>query len=253
MTKNSHDNPEVSVFIQARMGSTRLPGKVLMLLEGKPVIEHVVSRLRQSKHIQRIVVVTSTESRDSVLMDVCRKLDVGCFAGSENDVLNRYFESSRKFPSSHIVRVTADCPLVDSEIIDAMIDLHLKERNNYTSFAFDQFPRGVGGEVFRREDLERIEKTTKESHEREHVTPYFYQHPEKFKLGFLKPSPVMKRPDLRLTLDTPEDFALITEIYKGLYRNGKLFTTSEVIEFLDKNPELIELNKHIQQKPLINQ
>ena len=244
--------PKVSVFIQARMGSTRLPGKVLKELVGKSVIQHIVDRLRYSKYLNGFVIVTSKESRDQVLIEKAKSLGVGGFAGSEQDVLNRYYEASRVFPADHIVRVTADCPLIDPVFVDAMIEAHLKNKNQYTSFIFKEYPNGIGAEIFRTEDLEAIEKAAREPHEREHVTPYFYLHPEKFKLEFIDPVPLIRRPDLRLTLDTAEDLALVREIYGALYEEGKIFTTRDIVRFLDERPELLKLNQHVKQKPLIS-
>lgn len=244
---------EVSVFIQARMGSTRLPGKVLKDLVGKPALEHLIDRLRRSRFIKQIVVVTSTEQRDQVLIDRADHWGIGSFAGSEQDVLNRYYEASKRFPTRHIVRVTADCPLLDIDLVDQIVSTHLKEGNHYTSFVFDRHPNGIGAEIFQSVDLETAEREAKEPHEREHVTPFFYLHPERFKIGFIAPDPQIQRPDLRLTLDTPEDLALIRAVYEALYKEGEIFTTREVIDCLDQNPEILKLNQHIKQKPLINQ
>lgn len=247
-----HSSVEVSVFIQARMGSTRLPGKVLMELAGKPVLEHIVARLRQSKSIEQRVVVTSTEPRDQILLERASQWGIGAFAGSEENVLNRYYEASKRFPSRHIVRVTADCPLLDPLLVDDIVSTHLKEGNHYTSFVFDRHPNGIGAEIFRSKDLETAEREAKEPYEREHVTPFFYLHPERFKIGFIAPDPKIRRPDLRLTLDTAEDLALIRAVYGALYQDGRIFATRDVVEFLDAHPELLELNRHILQKPLIN-
>ena len=187
------------------MGSTRLPGKVMKHIAGKPLLEHIVRRLIELRHPATVVVATSNLKRDTVIFDWCRQNDVECFRGSEEDVLDRYLACAEQYGFDTIVRLTADNPFTDIVELDRLLDLHLSSGNDYTH-SFGLMPLGVGAEVFSLTALSRSHAEGHELHHREHVNEYIPEHPELFRIGILD-VPVAKRAaDLRLTVDTEEDW-----------------------------------------------
>ena len=246
------DKEKVTVIIQARMGSTRLPGKVLMQLCGKSVICHVVSRVRASEMVDEIIVATTTTSKDDALLPEIGKCGAKVSRGSEDDVLARYYDTARKFRADVIVRVTADCPLYDPKVLGEMLKKFFSfrsegKRPDYLSNVQKRtFPRGLDTEIFSFDALEKAHMNAIKKHDREHVTPYIYNHPEKFSLaGYQNPVDLSNH---RWTLDTQEDWQLIETIYKNLYNEKGIFSTSEVLTFLEKNPDLVKINAHVEQK-----
>ena len=238
-------------IIQARMASTRLPGKVLMSIEGKPMLWHVIERVKRSKKINSIVVATTSKDEDRAIIKLAKKCRVGIFSGNENDVLDTYYQAAKRFKADIVARITADCPLIDSKTVDLVVEKHLDSKADYTSNTLKRiFSRGLDVEVFNFNVLEQTYKETKEPYQREHVTPYIYEHPEIFKLQNIEAKGKLKRPDLRLTVDTIEDLRLVRKIYKHLYIPGKIFYTEEIIDLLNKYPELIKINTDVQQKNL---
>lgn len=237
----------IYAIIQARMGSTRLPGKVLMDLLGKPVLEHVIDRLKQSQYINQIIVATSDNEGNEEILDLCDLKNVLCFRGSEDDVLNRFYQACIYFnikPDDILIRITADCPVIDYEIVDKTIKLHLDENNDYTSNTMPcTYPDGLDCEIFSFEILTKAWKNANLSSEREHVTLYIKNHPEIFKLGGLTND--VDYSDLRWTLDEKEDFILINEIYENLYCKNEFFKMDDIIELLEDKPELNDINSFI--------
>ncbi len=241
-------NRKVVAIIQARVGSTRLPGKVLQDICGKPMLWHMINRLKFSQKLDNIILAIPDSAPNDQLEGFAKRLGLACFRGSEEDVLSRYYRAAVEFGGDVIVRVTSDCPLIDPVVTDAVVREHLNSEVDYT--VSSNFPRGLDTEVFSLEALERTYKETGQDYEREHVTPYIYQHPEIFKLKSLEATGKLRRPDLRLTVDTEEDLQLIREIFKRLYREDRIFYTEEVVDLLDKYPELIAINAYISQKGL---
>jgi len=236
-------------IVQARTGSTRLPGKVLLELAGRPVLARVLERLGQCRKLDETVVATSNRENDDAIAKLCRELAIPCFRGSENDVLDRFYHAARIHKAGTIVRITADCPLLDPGLIDRMLIRFddLAPPADYLSNTLERtFPRGLDVEIFSLTALATAWRRAITPAEREHVTPYIYRHPERFRLaGF------SGRPDLshhRWTLDTPEDYELISTIYKALDQPIRLFTTEDIVEFLDEHPEVYALNRKIVQK-----
>ena len=237
----------IYAIIQARMGSTRLPGKVLMNLSGKPVLEHVIDRLNQSNYINQIIVATSYGDGNEGIVDLCDLKKVFCFKGSEDDVLDRFYQACKNFNvglDDIVIRITADCPLIDYEIVDKTIKLHLDENNDYTSNTMPcTYPDGLDCEVFNFEVLDNAWKNANLSSEREHVTLYIRNHPEMFKLGGLTND--IDYSDLRWTLDEKEDYILINEIYENLYSSNEFFKMDEILQLLEDKPELNDINSFI--------
>ncbi len=236
-------------IIQARMGSTRLPGKVLSEIKGKPLILHMIERLRRCKKIDHLVLATSTSPRDKILIETAKQNGVDVFAGSEADVLDRFYQAARLHSPEQVVRLTGDCPLIDPVVTDLVIDHHLKKRADYTSNVVTRcYPRGLDTEVMTFKALEKAAKEAARPHEREHVTPYFYEHPKLFSIEQVVAGPAEFMPDLRLTVDTPEDLALVTQIFLSLYDKKPDFSLDDILQLIKDKPQLKNLNAHVQQK-----
>ncbi|MFM6118428.1 MAG: cytidylyltransferase domain-containing protein [Sphaerospermopsis kisseleviana] len=243
-------------IIQARMGSTRLPGKVMKPLCGKTVLFHVISRVKACSLVDEVVVATTTSLADDVIVAEAEKCGVNWFRGSEEDVLERYYLAAKQYQADVIVRVTSDCPLFDAEVLNGMLEYFQTETTNglkidYLSNCLRRsYPRGLDAEVFTFEVLEKAFQSANQPYQREHVTPYIYEHPEIFSLHNQNNDDDLS--DYRWTLDTQEDWRLIEEIYKNLYHEQKIFTTDEVLDLLVVNPELLLINAHVEQKTLHN-
>jgi len=239
---------KIAAIIQARMGSTRLPGKVLMDLGGKTVLARVVSRLRRATLLHEIVVATTDSVADNAIVRECDRLGVLFFRGSENDVLDRYYQAARMCSAETVVRITSDCPATDSQLVDETIRIFQQEHADYASNVFPRtYPRGLDTEVFTVAALEQGWRDAHEPHEREHVTPYFYEHPELFRLVSLRGRIDYSR--YRWTLDTAEDLKLLRTIY-ARFDNRDDFSWSEVIQLMEREPELAEVNSDVAQKAL---
>jgi len=241
---------KIVCVITARMGSTRLRGKAMMSILGKPMLEHVVERTQRSRLIDEIVVATTTNQEDDVIVELAKKLGVGIYRGSSEDVLNRTLKAAKSVNGDTIVQINGDCPLIDPKLTDALIQSYLEIKPDYAtnSRLKRTFPLGLDVEVFSTKSLEQIEKTIKDPSVREHVTLYYYEHPEKYKILSIEAPPELDRPDLRLTVDTEEDLQLVREIYRKLYEKDPSFTTKQIIELIDRKPHLKEINVQVRQK-----
>ncbi len=238
------------VIVQARLGSTRLPSKVLKDLSGKPVLYHVLERIKKTKLVDNIVIATTDLDSDEPLIEYLRENKIDYYRGSSEDVLSRYYESALQYKADIIIRITSDCPLIDPIVIDEIINIYL-ENNNYdyvSNTLMRSFPRGLDVELFTFDSLKKSFLKAEQKWEREHVTPYIYTNRDLFNVyNFANKT---DQSFFRWTLDTPEDYQLIKEIYDSLYNEGKIFTTEEVISLFRNRPELIDINKHIEQKKL---
>lgn len=236
---------EFLVISQARMTSSRLPGKVLKEIFGKSLMEFHTERILRSKKISKLVIATTINKQDDPIVDFCNKMKIDNHRGSELDVLSRYWEVSQLYKSRYCIRVTSDCPLIDPKVIDLTINQFLGSGCDYFSNS-ECFPNGMNVEIFSSEMLNEAYCKGLKPYEREHVTPYFYTNPEKFKLGQVK----LKKPypKYRLTVDTLEDFALIKEIIERIWVNNKEFDLDNICALLKKQPELLNINQHIIQK-----
>jgi len=241
MKNKTCQQKKIGAIIQARMGSTRLPGKVLMDIEGKPMLWHVVNRLKLCQKLDDIVLAIPDTKENDVLAEFAQNNNIKYYRGDEQDVLSRYYKATKEFVGDTIVRITADCPLIDPQIVDSIIDSY---NGSYVSNVGERtFPRGLDTEVFSFLSLEKAHKEARQD-QREHVTTYIRENEEVFNV---EARGKLRRPDLRLTVDTKEDLQLIRKIYQELYQDN-VFYTGEVIDLLDKRPELININKNIVQK-----
>jgi len=230
----------VAAIIQARLGSTRSPGKTMKLIGNKPLLEYSVDRAKQARYIDKVIVATTTSNRDDLISEWCKEKGIDFLRGSEDDVLDRYFQTASNFIADIIVRVTSDCPFVDPEVMDLLILTQKVLSADYVSNRLKKrtWPHGLDIEVFTFDALEIAWKNGKEKREREHVTPYIIEHPELFKL-----IEVPLQEDLshyRLTVDYPEDLEF-TRIMVEKYDANKM-NWREIIDLLRKYPELVEIN-----------
>ncbi|AET70307.1 spore coat polysaccharide biosynthesis protein F, CMP-KDO synthetase [Desulfosporosinus orientis DSM 765] len=243
---------KTAAIIQARMGSTRLPGKILKDLMGKTVLQHVIERVQQAKNIDEIIIATTTLAQDDVVADEALKCGANYFRGSENDVLARYYGAAKENNVDIVVRITSDCPLIDPFVTDEIIR-YFKQDNMYdivTNAGSDlskrTFPRGLDTEVFSFQSLERAYQQADKDYQHEHVTPYIYENSSR--IYYYRNS--VDYSMFRLTLDTEEDFILIKEIYRHLYRGQHDFYLKDIVSLFKEYPDLIKINAHIEQKKL---
>lgn len=245
---------KIVAIIQARMGSTRLPGKVMKQLCGKTVLAHVITRVKACSLVDEVVVATTTSSTDDVIVAEAEKYGAKSFRGSEANVLERYYLAAKEYQAEVVVRVTSDCPLFDFEVLTAMLKYFQEETDeglqiDYLSNCLNRsYPRGLEAEIFTFNVLEKTWQEARQNYEIEHVTPYIYEHPELFSLHNQTNDDDLS--DYRWTLDTEDDWKLIETIYRRLYTESKVFTTDEVILFLQSNPELLKINAHVEQKKI---
>jgi len=235
---------KIVAIIQARLGSTRLPNKVLKKIEGKTILEHVIDRVKAARRIDQVVVATTVNKEDLAIVKICENAGIGVFCGSEEDVLDRYYQAARLFGADQVVRITADCPMIDPKVIDAVIELHLKENaDNTLNTLKETYPDGEDVEVVKFGALKKAWQEAKLLSEREHVTPYIKNNPGMFKIINLEYWENLS--EKRWTLDNAEDYELISRIYKALYHNNALFGMEEILAFLKNCPELEKINQHI--------
>lgn len=231
------------------MTSTRLPGKVLAPICGKPALAHTVDRLRRAPLLDEIVVATSVNATDDPVAELTEALGMLAFRGSELDVLERFAGAAEAAGASTIVRVTGDCPMIDPEIVNQVIQAFFAAGVDYASSTLRRsFPIGMDAEVFTRRALDTAAAEADHDDEREHVTPFIYRHPKRFRLHNVSASPAYNRPDLRLTLDTAEDLKLITAIFDALYPGNPAFSLSDILAHLVAHPGLCEINRHVPHK-----
>lgn len=195
----------IGVIIQARMGSTRLPGKILKNIGCKSLLEHIFFRLTYLRHEVQIVVATSDLPRDNIVVEFCNRYGIDCFRGSETNVLERYYFCAKRFCFNHIVRLTGDNPFPDIDELDRLINLHIDSNADYT-YSFGSLPIGVGAEIFTFEALKKSYMEGREPQHIEHVDEYILENPDLFKIRQLTVSGEKNRPEIRLTVDTEEDY-----------------------------------------------
>ena len=232
-------------ILQARMSSSRLPGKVLKPILGVPMLIRQIERLMRVKYVDKLLVATSDESSDNPIEDMCNKHGVECFRGSLNDVLDRFYQVAKIYKPEHVIRFTGDCPLIVPEIVDRLISLHLYGGFDYTTLSKPPtFPDGLDAEAIYYPVLEQVWNEAVLQSQREHVTAFIYQNPQKFEIGNLENLENLSH--LRWTVDQQEDFDLITKIYEVLYQDKPNFLMQDILDFLDANPHLNELNEKYQ-------
>lgn len=230
--------------LQARCSSRRLPGKVMKPILGKPMLLRQIERLHRVRRLDGLIVATSADPSDDLLAAACMAEGIDCFRGSLDDVLDRFYRAALSCRATDVVRLTGDCPLADPAVIDHVIGRYREAGVDYASNALvPSYPDGLDAEVFRFAALEAAWKEAALPSEREHVTPFLYNHPERFRI-----LPVIAEHDrsaLRWTVDNPEDFALVSAIYEALYPLKPDFAMADIIRLMEQRPELAQINRHI--------
>ncbi|WP_207205300.1 cytidylyltransferase domain-containing protein [Methanolobus psychrotolerans] len=235
--------------IEARMTSTRLPGKVLKPIMGYPVLELLIERLQRSEYLDEIIVATTTNDTDEPIIALCDKLNIKYFRGSEEDVLIRVLDAAKSVSADIIVEITGDCPFVDPNIVDEYIQVFLNGDYDYVSNTIDRsYPIGFDVQVFPVSILEEVNTLTSDPVDHEHVSIYIYEHPERYRLKNMESDEEVYWPDLAVTLDTQEDYELIGRIFEELYPHNPEFSASDVVKLLRDKPELVLINKQIKRK-----
>ena len=253
---------KIVASIEARMTSSRLPGKVLMEMDGKPVLEILIDRLKRSKFINEIVIATSSNDADDRIEELGKELNVAVFRGSEDDVLGRVVGAVETLKGDIIVEITGDCPLMDPEVMDSVIEEYIENYPEYdyvTNIGYvenevREIPIGMDIRVFTFKDLKYISEITDDPEDREHVSLYFFRTGKnKYKLFNIKTPDKWKRNySVRLALDTKEDFQFIEKIYTELNKINKEFGLEDILNFLDENKELLKINSEVIQKTVSN-
>jgi len=238
------------MIIQARMGSTRLPGKVLMNIGEQTMLKRVVNRAGRAKAVDRIVVATSTAETDDIIAEHVRALGVDVFRGDEEDVLNRYYLAARAYEASLVTRITADCPLIEPEIIDKVVIAFLDAypKADFAANTLQRtYPRGLDVEVVSFAALERAWREAEKPYQRSHVFPYIYKNPDKFNI--ISVTDEQDHSYMRLTVDAQEDLEFVRAVYSR-FGNQDEVSWQEVVFAIEREPELLKINKHVRQKAL---
>ena len=230
----------IIAIIAARMTSTRLPGKVMLPLSGKPVLEHLVDRVKEAELFSKIVIATSSDPKNAAIVETAEHCCVGCYQGDEEDVLSRFVYIMRKSKAENCVRFCADNPLTDMETTSKMIELHLEHRLDYTCVKGLQLQLGLT-EVLSRRAIEVSYAEGKDPQYRQHITLFVRENAERFKIMTIKPDPLIHQAPFRLTLDYAEDYELLQIVFNRLY-DGKAIKFRRVLEFLRDNPEVASIN-----------
>jgi spore coat polysaccharide biosynthesis protein SpsF len=235
----------VVATIEARMTSSRLPGKVLLPALGKPLLELMVERLRRCAHLDEIVIATTQDASSDPLEALAQRLGIGCFRGSEDDVLARVLGAAQAYDADLIVELTGDCPLIDPALVDHVIARHREGGADYTANVLEKsYPLGFAVQVFPTQVLAEVAELTDDPADREHVSLYIYEHPERYRLR----SVVSDHPEsaeLRLTVDTAEDYELVKTVFEALPGD---FGLPEILDLFARKPELKHVNQHIEQR-----
>ena len=233
------------IIVQARMTSTRLPGKVMKIVCGKPLLEHLINRLKRVKCADQIVIATTVNETEDIIVDLCKKLDISYFRGSEEDVLGRYYETAVEYGGDVIIRITSDCPVIDPDVVDYLIDFYMKNLKKYdyvTNTLKRTYPRGMDVEIVSFKALKEAHFNAYDPFDREHVTPFIRNRLTQYRLHNIKYSSDLSR--YRLTVDTSEDMELIRRIFESLYVENPEFTMKDILSKMAANPEWEAINTH---------
>lgn len=240
---------KIVCIIEARFASSRLPGKVLLPIEGETMLARVIERLEHSRTIDQIVVATSVNRADDAVQEEAVRLGVAAFRGSEEDVLDRVVGAAAAHEADIVVEVTGDCPLIDPGIVDKVVGDFLMGGADFVSNILPHTtPRGTDVRVFRSGDLAEINAKSKDPADHEHVSLHFWEHPERYVCRNVETNLPEEVASLRLTVDTEEDLRFVRSVYHELYSRNPDFTLSDVLKLIEAKPELAELNQHVEQK-----
>tara|TARA_B100000780_G_scaffold193534_1_gene136411 strand:- start:571 stop:1302 length:732 start_codon:yes stop_codon:yes gene_type:complete len=234
----------ISAIIQARVSSTRLPNKVFADIKGKPLLWHVVDRLKKSIYLDNIIIATTDNIADDLIQDWASENKISCFRGSESNVLKRYYDTAKKNNSTTIVRITADDPFKDYKIMDNVINEFISQRVDFACNNFPPtYPEGLDVEVFSFSALKTAYENSFSDFEKEHVTQYFYKNTNDFKIVSIKNDTNLS--NLRWTIDTQEDLEMTRKIYNKFTNNKSIYLMKDILKILIENPEILEINKKV--------
>ncbi|USZ71464.1 cytidylyltransferase domain-containing protein [Natronosalvus halobius] len=246
---------KVTATIQARVGSSRLPGKVMYPLNGEPAIGHVTRRVQAAEQVTNVVVATSTEPQDEVIYRSAPLCDADVLRGSESDVLSRFVQIVEQHDPDIVVRITGDCPLIDPRTIDAVTTRLVETGSDYATNVLKRtFPRGLDVEAFTKNSFEKIQIDATEQHHREHVTPYYHENQDQFRLENVTSDEVFNqewmhnRTDLRLTLDEGPDYEVLRQVYDNVAYD-EILPIQDAVRYVDEQ-DLMDVNKHVNQKEI---
>ena len=237
-------------IVEARMTSSRLPGKMMLPIGGKPSLQVLLERLTQTPGLSETVVATTENPTDDPLEELCRGMGVGCFRGSEDDVLGRVLGAARRSEADVIVEITGDCTLVDPEIIQECIEAYKRSDADFVSNSdpVALFPPGMDARIFSTQVLAEVDRLTQAPDDREHVSLYIWEHPERYKLLGVRPGREMDWPEKFIALDTADDLEMITRIYEALAPGNPFFSGEDIVAYLRAHPEVSALNERVQRR-----
>lgn len=231
------------------MASSRLPGKSIAPILGKPILERIIERLRRASSLDAIVVATTVSPADAAIEEVARRLGVACFRGNEDDVLDRVLRAARSVGGEVIFQYGADCPFADWELVEQLLDIYRAGRWDFVGNALElTYPLGIVGAVFSTATLAEVADLTVDPQDREDVTRYIWEHPTRFRLHNVEAPTDLRRPGMRLTVDYPEDLNVVTAVFEALYPANPAFTTRDIVRFLDRRPDLVKRNQGLVQR-----
>ena len=236
---------KIICIIQARTGSKRLPKKILLPIFGKSLLEHMLLRLKGTKKINQICLATTIKKEDDIICQIAKKNKISIFRGNSNNVLKRFYDCAKKNKADTIIRVTADCPLIDTKYINELLGIYDKNNFDYMSnLNYDYLPEGFSSEVFSFASLKKSFKLAKSKFDKEHVTSFIWSNPKLFRFHHYKGKKNKKFiKNVRLTLDYLEDFVLIKKIFENLYKKNSNFSLNDIFAYLQKNKNLLKINK----------
>ena len=236
----------VGITIEARANSTRLPQKILKPILGRPMLAHIIDRLKKVTRADTIVLATTDQPEDDPVFELAKKEGIHCYRGSSEDVLDRVLQAAKKYDIDIIVETCGDCPVIDSRILDQQIQAFLNNNIDYVGCHLVQtFPYGLDAKVFRTETLEEVAGLTSDPADRENVSLYIYEHPERYRLLNIEAEGRCRRPDLRLVVDYEEDFILVEHLYKELYYKDSNFSYEDILDLFESRPDLGQINQNM--------
>lgn len=240
----------VGAIIEARMTSTRLPGKVLLKACGKPLLAHLVERLKRAESLDELIIATTVNETDDPIVRLAEKMDVGYFRGSEHDVLGRVLNAANRFNIDTIVEITGDCPALDPKVVDTCVTAFFKNEVHFLANRIKPtYPGGMDVRVFSTQTLREVELISRDDPAaREHVSLPITDNVEKYKIYSLEAPPELSMPDLNIELDEPDDYKMIKIVFEALYPENPQFDLSDIISYIKKNSEILDVNRKVVRK-----
>ena len=245
---------KIVATIEARMGSSRLPGKSLKKILNKPLLQFMIERVKKTNLVDEIIIATSINSNNDPIENLSKSMDVTCFRGSEDDVLKRVLDAAESSQGDIILELWGDCPLIDPKILDELLSFYLENNFDCVGTVLPNFPKkfplGISALVFSTKILKEVNELTQNPDDRENVSNYIYEHPEKYSLASLPCPDNLNHPELRLVVDEQDDFNLVKKILETLYPENQNFSTSDIIDLIKSSPDIVKINENVVQRRL---